>query len=229
MTEPYSMWSHAKFPNYLWTGFKYLVAKQGAGRQQGLEAGAFCTLDPEAPAPDTQLHFVNALAFDGATPDDRGHGYAIDGTQTRPESRGTLRLASADPKAAPLIDPNYLAEEKDRIQMREGMKLLRELCKQPALANISGPEMLPGKDVQTDAELDAHIRRTAESIYHPVGTARMGSDDAAPVDSATMAVRGVETLYVADASIMPRIVGGNTNAPTIMIAEKCTDMMRAAG
>ncbi|MEO1539579.1 MAG: choline dehydrogenase [Pseudomonadota bacterium] len=228
MTEPYSMWSHAKFPNYLWTGLQYVLTGQGAGRQQGLEAGAFCTLDPDAPAPDTQLHFVNALAFDGATPDDRGHGYAIDVTQTRPESRGTLRLASADPADPPLIDPNYLAEEKDRTQMREGMKLLRELCRQPALTRISAPEMLPGADVQTDAELDAYIRETAESIYHPVGTARMGSDDTAPVDSATMAVRGVENLYVADASVMPQLVSGNTNATSIMIGTKGADLIQAA-
>lgn len=228
MTKPYSMWSHAKFPNYLWTGFQYLTTGQGAGRQQGLEAGAFCTLDKDAPAPDTQLHFVNALAFDGATPDDRGHGYAIDVTQTRPESRGTLRLASADPGKAPLIDPNYLAEEKDRRQMRDGMKLLRDLCKQPALAGISEPEMLPGADVQSDADLDAYIRQTAESIYHPVGTLRMGGDEAAPVDSATMAVRGVENLYVADASVMPQLVSGNTNATSIMIGTKGADLIKAA-
>ncbi|MEO1538214.1 MAG: choline dehydrogenase [Pseudomonadota bacterium] len=228
MTRPYSMWSHAKFPNYLWTGLQYLLTGQGAGRQQGLEAGAFCTLDPSAPAPDTQLHFVNALAFDGATPDDRGHGYAIDVTQTRPESRGTLRLASSDPNDAPLIDPNYLAAEQDRVQMRDGMKLLRDLCRQPALAQISAPEMLPGADVQTDAELDAYIRNTAESIYHPVGTARMGSDDAAPVDSASMAVRGIENLYVADASVMPRLVSGNTNATAVMIGTKGADLIQAA-
>ncbi|MEM9343728.1 MAG: GMC family oxidoreductase N-terminal domain-containing protein, partial [Pseudomonadota bacterium] len=228
MTQPYSMWSHAKFPNYLWTGLNYLLRKEGAGRQQGLEAGAFCTLDPQAPAPDTQLHFVNALAFDGATPDDRGHGYAIDVTQTRPESRGTLRLASANPKDAPLIDPNYLAEEKDRTQLRAGMKLLRDLCRQPSLADISEPEMLPGPDVQTDTDLDAYIRNTAESIYHPVGTARMGRDDDAPVDSATMAVRGVDNLYLADASVMPQLVSGNTNATSIMIGTKGADLIQAA-
>lgn len=228
MTEPYSMWSHAKFPNYLWTGLQYVLTGQGAGRQQGLEAGAFCTLDPQAPAPDTQLHFVNALAFDGATPDDRGHGYAIDVTQTRPQSRGTLRLASADPMQAPLIDPNYLAEEKDRTQMRDGMKLLRELCRQPALASISAPEMLPGPDITTDKDLDAYIRATAESIYHPVGTLRMGTDADAPVDSASMAVRGVDNLYAADASVMPQLVSGNTNATSIMIGTKGADLIQAA-
>ncbi|MEL7087967.1 MAG: GMC oxidoreductase, partial [Planctomycetota bacterium] len=149
-------------------------------------------------------------------------------TQTRPASRGTLRLASTDPKDPPRIDPNYLAEEKDRQQMRDGMKLLRDLCKQPALAKISEPEMLPGPDVRTDTELDAYIRRTAESIYHPVGTARMGKDDEAPVDSSTMAVRGIGNLYVADASAMPQLVSGNTNATAIMIGTKGADLIQAA-
>ncbi len=227
MTKPYSMWSYSKFPNYLWTGFQYLVSGKGAGRQQGLEAGAFCTLDKDAPACDTQLHFVNALAFDGATADDRGHGYAIDVTQTRPESRGRLMLNSANPKDPPLIDPNYLAEEKDRRLMREGLKLLRELCQQNSLAAISGPEMKPGPTINTDTELDEYIRNTAESIYHPVGTARMGSDEHAVVDSDTMAVRGVENLYIADASVMPQLVSGNTNATSIMIGTKGADLIKA--
>ncbi len=228
MTKPYSMWSHAKFPNYLKTGAQYVLTGTGAGRQQGLEAGGFCTIDKAAPAPDTQLHFVNALAFDGATPDDRGHGYAIDVTQTRPESRGTLRLASADPAEPPLIDPNYLAEEKDRVQMRDGLKLLRALCEQSPLADISEPEMRPGSEITTDADLDAYIRDTAESIYHPVGTLRMGSDPEAPVDSSTMAVRGIDNLYVADASAMPQLVSGNTNATAIMIGTKGADLIAAA-
>ncbi len=225
MTKPLSLWSHAKFPNYLLTGAKYVLGGHGAGRQQGLEAGAFLTLDPSEPACDTQLHFINALAFDGATAEDRGHGFAIDTTQTRPESRGALTLASADPKTYPLIDPNYLAAEKDRVAMREGLKMLRELCKQPALADITGEELLPGKDKVTDADLDTHVRATAESIYHPVGTARMGTDADAVVNSDTMAVNGVERLFVADASVMPQLVSGNTNAPSVMIGCKGADLI----
>ena len=230
MTEPWSMWRHAKFPNYLWTGARYLFTGTGPGRQQGLEAGAFVCLKADAPAPDTQLHFINALAFDGASPDDRGHGYAIDTTQTRPQSRGRLTLASTDPTQAPLIDPNYLAAETDRRMMREGLKFLRELCRQPALARISGPELRPGPDATTDADLDAVVRATADSIYHPVGTARMGPhpDAGAVVDPTTMAVHGVEGLFVADASVMPQIVSGNTNACAIMIGAKGADLIRAA-
>ncbi|MEM6620141.1 MAG: GMC family oxidoreductase N-terminal domain-containing protein, partial [Pseudomonadota bacterium] len=201
MTEPLSLWRYAKSPNRYFAGLQYIVTGQGAGRQQGLEAGAFVTLDPSEPACDTQLHFINALAFDGATADDRGHGFAIDTTQTRPESRGRLTLASSDPAKAPLIDPNYLATDKDRRMMREGLKLLRDLCRQPSLANITGTELRPGADLTTDADLDAYVRATAESIYHPVGTARMGADDDAVVDPATMAVKGVDNLFVADASV----------------------------
>jgi len=225
MTKPWSMWKYAKFPNRLAVGAQYLATGTGAGRQQGLEAGAFLTLDPVEPACDTQLHFVNALAFDGATADDRGHGFAIDTTQTRPKSRGTLRLASDDPAKPPLIDPNYLADEADRTAMRDGLKMLRELCRQPALAELAEPEMLPGADVQTDAELDAYVRATADSIYHPVGTARMGTDAQAVVDSGTMAVNGTENLYLADAAVMPQLVSGNTNATAIMIGCKGGDLI----
>jgi len=227
MTQPWSMWSHAKFPNYLWTGLQYLTTGKGAGRQQGLEAGGFVRVDPGSTQPDTQLHFVNALAFDGATAADRGHGFAIDATQLRPESRGTLRLASDDPAAPPLIDPNYLAEPEDRRMLREGLKFLREICRQPALAALCGAELRPGPHVTSDADLDALVRATAESIYHPVGTAQMGQGAHAVVDPVSMAVYGTDGLFVADASVMPRIVSGNTNAPSIMIGAKGADLIAA--
>lgn len=217
MTEPLSLWDHAKFPNYLMTGAQYLLTGRGAGRLQGLEAGAFLCVDGSEGPPDTQLHFINALAFDGATADDRGHGFAIDTTQLQPESRGRIRLLSDDPGQKPLIDPNYLAAETDRRVLREGLKMLRELCRQPSLAKITGEELRPGPSKVSDADLDAVVRATADSIYHPVGTARMGTDDMSVVDPATMAVHGIEGLLVADASIMPRITSGNTNAPSMMI------------
>ncbi|MBF9033480.1 choline dehydrogenase [Rhodobacterales bacterium HKCCE2091] len=228
MTEPLSLWDDAKFPNYLLTGARYFLTGTGAGRLQGLEAGAFLRLSPGDGPPDTQLHFINALAFDGATAEDRGHGFAIDMTQLQPESRGTLRLASADPLAKPLIDPNYLATETDRRMLREGLKMLRDLCRQPSLTAITGEELRPGPGVVTDDDLDAVVRATADSIYHPVGTARMGTDDGAVVDPETMAVRGVEGLSVADASVMPRITSGNTNAPAIVIGALAARKIAAA-
>ncbi len=227
MTEPLSMWSHAKFPNYLMTGLRYLISGQGAGRQQGLEAGAFYSIDADAPACDTQMHFINALAFDGASAADRGHGFAIDTTQTRPESRGALTLGSPDPAQKPLIDPNYLSTDTDRRLMRDGLKRLRDLCTQPALQKICGAELLPGPQITSDDDLDGYIRASAESIYHPVGTARMGADADAVVDARTMAVNGVAGLYAADSSVMPQLVSGNTNAASIMIGTKGADLIAA--
>jgi choline dehydrogenase len=227
--KPVTMWRHAKFPNYLWTGLQYLALRRGAGRGQGLEAGAFVRLDPQSAAPDTQLHFINALAFDGATAADRGHGFAIDVTQLRPESRGTIRLRSADPAEHPLIDPGYLAAETDRRMMRDGLKLLREICAQPAMAPYVGEELRPGPSVTTDAQLDALVRATADSIYHPVGTCRMGTDTGAVVDPRTMRVHGLDGLRVADASIMPTLVSGNTNGPVIMIGERAAALIQASG
>jgi choline dehydrogenase len=217
MTEPLSLWDHSKFPNNLAVGAQWLFTGKGVGTQQGLEAGAFLRLGPGDGAPDTQLHFINALAFDGATADDRGHGFAIDVTQLQPESRGRLTIASNNPRERPFIDPNYLAAKADRVALREGLKMLRELCKQPAMAGFTGEELRPGPGVTSDAQLDAVVRATADSIYHPVGTAKMGTDPLAVVDPATMGVHGVAGLSVADASVMPRIVGGNTNAPSIVI------------
>ena len=225
---PVSMWTHAKFPNYLWTGLQYLALRRGAGRQQGLEAGAFIRLDPTATAPDTQLHFINALAFDGATAADRGHGFAIDTTQLKPESRGTIRLKSANPAAHPRIDPNYLATETDQRVMRDGLKVLRHICAQAALVPYVGEELRPGAAVVSDDGLDALVRATADSIYHPVGTCRMGSDESAVVDPKTMRVIGIDGLRIVDASIMPTLVSGNTNGPTIMIAERAAALIHEA-
>ncbi len=223
---PVTLWRHAKFPNYLWTGLQYLALRRGVGRQQGLEAGAFIRIDPGSSAPDTQLHFINALAFDGATAADRGHGFAIDTTQLYPEARGAIRLRSADPADHPLIDPNYLATDRDRRMMREGLKVLREICRQQALAPYMGEELRPGPGCVSDDDLDRLVRQTADSIYHPVGTARMGTDAGAVVDPMTMRVNGISGLRVVDASIMPTLVGGNTNGPVIMIAERAAALIQ---
>jgi choline dehydrogenase len=136
-----------------------------------------------------------------------------------------VRLASTNPFDAPLIDPNYLASEVDRRTMRDSVRVVRDICGQDALNLYRGPEMAPGADVRTDAEIDAWVRRTAETIYHPVGTVRMGVDEKAPVDD-ELRVRGIGALRVIDASVMPTLIGGNTNAPTIMIAEKLSDTIR---
>jgi choline dehydrogenase len=144
--------------------------------------------------------------------------------QLRPESRGFVSLKSADPLVPPLIQPNYLEAEEDRRALREGVKLAREIFAQPSFDAFRGPELMPGAHIATDEQLDGFIRRTAETIYHPIGTAKMGRDKDSVVDP-ELRVYGIEGLRVVDASVMPDLVSGNTNAPTIMIAEKASDLI----
>jgi len=144
--------------------------------------------------------------------------------QLRPQSRGFISLKSTDPSVAPLIQPNYLEADEDRRALREGVRMARDVFAQHAFDSYRGPELMPGAHVRTDEQIDAFIRETAETIYHPVGTAKMGSDDLSVVDG-QLRVHGVEGLRVIDASVMPTLVSGNTNAPTIMIAEKASDMI----
>ena len=212
--------------NKLVTGLNYLLFGQGPGRQNFLEAGAFLKSRPDLDRPDLQLHCVLAImknhGKDGAEKD----GFSIHVCQLRPESRGSVGLRSADPMDDPAIFPNYLAAEEDRRALREGVKIVREVAARPALGSLHAGEYAPGASVSTDDEIDAWIRREAETIYHPVGTCKMGAaDDPAAVVDASLTVRGVAGLRVVDASVMPTLVGGNTNAPTIMIAEKAADMI----
>jgi choline dehydrogenase len=220
-------YSYSTGINRLTTGIAYLLFGQGFGRQNFLEAGAFLKSRPDLDRPDLQLHCVLAIMKDHgkqAVPKD---GFSIHVCQLRPESRGRVGLASADPLADPTIFPNYLATEEDRRALREGAKMTRELAGQAGLKAIAGKEEFPGPEVKTDAEIDAWIRRAAETIYHPVGTCRMGraGDPLAVVDS-ELKVQGLQGLRVIDASVMPTLVGGNTNAPTIMIAEKAADLIQ---
>ena len=154
-------------------------------------------------------------------------GFTFHVCQLRPESRGRVGLKSADPKDDPAIFANYLSTEEDRRALREGVKMMRKVAAQSALDPYRTNELFPGEAIQTDEEIDTWIRSVAETIYHPVGTCRMGSadDDMAVVDG-ELKVRGLKGLRVVDASVMPTLVGGNTNAPTIMIAEKASDMIR---
>lgn len=224
MTQKLSAYSKQAGLRKIAVGLNYLLRKQGAGRDNFLQAGAFLKSREGLDRPDLQLHYVNAIMIDHGREQVNADGFTIHACQLRPESRGTITLASADPFDHPLIDPNYLATEEDRRAMREGVKLSREIAAQDAFASFRGEEIMPGPSVQSDAEIDAFIRMRGETIYHPVGTARMGIDDAAPVDG-DLRVRGVEGLRVVDASVMPALIGGNTNAPTIMIAEKAADLI----
>jgi len=225
-TKPVTLWDHAKFPNYLKTGADWLFRKKGAGRGQGIEAGAFIR-SGSAERADLQLHFINALAFDGAGPEDEGHGFAIDATPLRPKSRGELTLASADPTAKPPMVANYLTEPEDMALFVEGMEIMIDVVAQKAFDPYRGVELQPGSGIRSREALDAYVRRTAESIYHPVGTCAMGTGAEAVVGP-DLKVRGVEALRVADASVMPSIVSGNTHGPTVMIGEKAADLVKGA-
>ena len=166
------------------------------------------------------------MAFDGATADDRGHGFAIDTTQTRPESRGSLSLASADPRSAPLIDPNYLSDERDIEDLTKAFKHLRFITQQDAFKDILSLELSPGKNIKTDDEIHSAIRNLTTTGHHPVSTCRMGNDnDKYAVLDNKLKVRGIESLRVVDASAFPDQINGNTNAAVIMMGEKAADII----
>lgn len=190
------------------------------------EAGGFWKSRPDLEAPDVQFHFVPAMLEDHGRTKLKGHGYSIHSCVLRPESRGTVRLASGDAAKGPVIDPNFLSDARDIAVLREGIRLVERMVATSPLADYVGEDRHP-VDYADDAALDAMIRERADTVYHPVGTCRMGSDDAAVVDP-TLKVRGVEGLWVADASIMPRLVSGNTNAPSMMIGERAADFVKAA-
>jgi len=225
MTKPISMYSKTKGLKQPMIGLQYLLSKQGPGRTNHLHAGAFLKTRGELDRPDIQLHVVNAQMRDHARIKADRDAFTIHACQLRPESRGTVKLASSNPFDAPAIDPRYLAEENDRRTMRDSVRIMRDIVAQKALDLYRGAEFAPGAHIRTDAEIDAWVRQNAETIYHPVGTVRMGADAKAPVDD-QLRVRGVEGLRVIDASVMPTLIGGNTNAPTIMIAEKLSDILR---
>ncbi len=189
------------------------------------EAGGFLKSRPELGEPDIQLHFVIALVEDHARKLRMAHGYSCHFCLLRPKSRGSVRLADADYRSAPLIDPNFLGDPRDIEDMVAGYKMTRRLLDAPAFAQMARRDLYTA-DVRTDADIKAVLRARVDTVYHPAGTCRMGEDAGAVVDSSLKA-RGLSGLRVVDASIMPELIGGNTNAPTIMIAEKAADMIRA--
>lgn len=191
------------------------------------EAGGFIKSRPDEPAPDLQLHFVTGKLVDHGRKTVFGHGYSSHVCLLQPKSRGSVELASNDPFALPLVDPNFLGEQDDADRMVRGMKRMRAILAQPALATFGARETPASAGAQTDAEIEQFIRNHADTIYHPVGSCRMGPGPLDVVDH-ELRVHGVEGLRVIDASVMPRIVSGNTNSPTVMIAEKAVDLLRAA-
>jgi choline dehydrogenase len=199
----------------------------GTGPATGvpLEAGGFLKTRNDLAIPDIHVTFVPGLNLETTRKGQGRHGYLINFYQLRPESRGTITLASPDPAAAPLMDPNYLSAEADRRCLRDGTRLAHKIGESAPLVRRKAREISPTvDDMADDAGIDAWVQSGANTIFHPVGTCRMGTDPGAVVDG-DLRVRGIEGLRVVDASVMPSIIGGNTSAPTMMIAEKAADMI----
>ena len=216
--------------NKLASLFHYVVNKKGPGTSPIAESGGFLRTRPGLTAPDIQLHFLPVLVMDHGRTRLNKDGYSLHVCTLRPESRGTIRLRSKDPKEHPLIDPNYLSERKDLDTLIAGVKMSRDILAQSGLDPYRADELAPGPAAKTDAEIEQWIRAKCETIYHPVGSCKMGpaSDPMAVVDDKLL-VHGVEGLRVVDASVMPTLIGGNTNAPSMMLAERTAAIMHAAG
>jgi Choline dehydrogenase and related flavoproteins len=211
----------------LWNVLKYLVLKRGPLTSNVAEAGGFTSVTEAADRPDIQFHFGPSYSVNHGFDNPDGHGFWLGALCLRPESRGRITLDSADPYDDPAIDPQYLTADADLEVLLEGLKLVREILQSEPFDAYRGEEVAPGPDAQSDEELIEHIRETAESIYHPVGTCKMGTDETAVVDD-RLRVHGCDRLRVVDASIMPTITSGNTDAPTTMIAEKAADYILGA-
>ena len=222
--------SYDKYAQPFWAlvaGAKYLLTRRGPVASSLFETGGFWYADPAARSPDIQFHLGLGSGIEAGIARMEHGGITLNSAYMRPRSRGTVRLANSDPATAPLIDPNFWEDPYDREMSIRGLKLAQEIMRQSALKPYLLAERLPGPAVQSDADYIAYASRVAKTDHHPCGTCRMGSDEAACLDP-LLRFRGIERLRVVDASVMPRLVSSNTNAATIMIAEKAADFIRAA-
>jgi choline dehydrogenase len=225
--KPVSLYPWTTAPGKWWIGARWFATHDGIAASNHFEAGAFIRSRAGVEHPDLQLTFMPLAVQPGSVDLVPDHAFQVHIDLMRPTSLGSVTLNSTDPRQPPRIVFNYLQTEQDRADMRAGARLVREIINQPAMEAFKGKELVPGPDAQNDAELDAWARRVTETGYHASGTCKMGpSGDPEAVVDAQLRVHGIEGLRVVDASIMPIIVSGNTNAPTVMIAEKAADMIR---
>jgi choline dehydrogenase-like flavoprotein len=207
-----------------WAGIQYLLFKTGPVASTLFETGGFWYADKDARSPDIQFHLGLGSGIEAGVAQMKNPGVTLNSAFLRPRSRGTVRLASADPKAAPLIDPNYWADPYDRACALKGLRLAREILRQPALKPFVLAERLPGDNLNSDEELADYAYRSCKTDHHPAGTCAMGAGPEAVV-TPDLKLRGIDGLRVVDASVMPFVPSCNTNAPTIMVAEKASDII----
>ncbi|UJW87268.1 GMC family oxidoreductase [Devosia sp. SL43] len=215
----------AKLHRTLWAGIQYVLFRTGPVASSLFETGGFWYADKAAQAPDIQFHLGLGSGIEAGVTRLRNAGVTLNSAHLRPRSRGTVRLSAADPTAAPLIDPNYWADPYDRAMSLEGLRMAREIFRQPALRSYILDERLPGSDKVSDEALFDYACASAKTDHHPVGTCKMGVDDMAVVDP-QLRVRGLTGLRVCDTSIIPRVPSCNTNAPAVMVGEKGSDLIR---
>lgn len=225
--QPISLYPVTKAPRSWLAGVEWMLKGTGPAATNHFEAGGFITSRPEIEHPDIQYTFMPLAVVPGGVDVRMEHAFQVHIDLMRPRSRGHVRAISANPMQAPEILFNYLDDPQDLADLRAGVRLLRDILSRPALSPFAGAELFPGPSIETDEEIDKWIRETLETCYHPVGTCRMGAaDDPGAVVDPECRVRGIDGLRVVDASIMPAIVSANTNATSIMIAEKAADIIR---
>jgi choline dehydrogenase-like flavoprotein len=226
LNGPYSLDKYAKKHMMLLAGLEYKLFNKGPVTSNIAEGGAFWYSDQSVPTPDLQFHFLPGAGVEaGVPPVPSGSGCTLNSYFLRPRSRGSVTLHSTDPADAPIVDPAYIRDPYDLKVAVEGIRQSREIMSQSALSKYLKSEHFPGASVHTQAEYETYARQYGRTGYHPVGTCKMGIDELSVVDP-QLRVHGVAGLRVADSSVMPRIVSSNTNAPTLMIAEKASDFIR---
>jgi len=223
---PVSLDKYNKLHWMIWAGIEYAIFKSGPVTSNIVEGGAFWYADRAQPIPDLQFHFLAGAGIEAGVPAiASGSGCTLNSYTLRPQSRGSVTLRSSEPDELPIVDPNFIAEADDLKTSVEGIKLSREILNQPSMLKYVRREHFPGDAVKTQADFEAYARQYGRTSYHPTGTCRMGKDGLAVVDP-QLRVRGLDGLRVCDSSIMPSLIGSNTNAPTIMIGEKASDLIR---
>ncbi|WP_115719308.1 choline dehydrogenase [Gallaecimonas mangrovi] len=221
-TQPITLFKATKLHNMAMMGAQWFMTHTGWCATAHLEAGGFVRRNDEVEHPDIQFHFLPGLVNDHGRDQGDKHAFQVHVGPMRPVSKGFIALRSKNPSEYPVIQPNYLESEQDRIEMRDSVKITRDIFAQRAFDLFRGEEIRPGSSCTTDKDIDDFVRAKADSAYHPCGTCKMGDDPMSVVNSQAQ-VHGVAGLRVVDASIMPSIVSGNLNGPTVMMAEKCAD------